>query len=53
MKASGGSLVDANVWLALAVDAHFHHATAMAWFDGQDVESCAFVGSLNWRCCAT
>ena len=42
MKASGVSLVDANVWLALAVDAHFHHSTAMVWFAGQVVESCAF-----------
>ena len=41
MKASGVSLVDANVWLALAVDAHFHHATAKAWFEGQPDESCA------------
>ena len=42
MKVSGVSLVDANVWLALAVDAHFHHATAKAWFEGQSDESCAF-----------
>ena len=42
MKASGVSLVDANVWLALAVDAQFHHATAKAWFEGQSDESCAF-----------
>ena len=42
MTVSGVSLVDANVWLALAVDAHFHHATARAWFEGQPDESCAF-----------
>ena len=42
MKVSGVSLVDANVWLALAVDAHFHPATAKAWFEGQSDESCAF-----------
>ena len=42
MKASGVSLVDANVWLALAVDAHFHHTTAKAWFEEQSDESCAF-----------
>lgn len=42
MKASGVSLVDANVWLALAVDAHFHHGTARAWFESQPDESCAF-----------
>ena len=42
MKASGVSLVDANVWLALAVDAHFHHTTAKAWFEELSDESCAF-----------
>lgn len=41
MKVSGVSLVDANVWLALAVDAHFHHATARAWFESQPDESYA------------
>ncbi len=41
MKVSGVSLVDANVWLALAVDAHLHHATAKAWFEGQSDEGCA------------
>lgn len=41
MKVSGVSLMDANVWLALAVDAHFHHAAAKAWFEGQSDESCA------------
>ena len=34
MPASGNSLVDANVWLALAVDAHMHHAPALKrWSD--------------------
>jgi uncharacterized protein len=42
MPASGISLVDANVWLALAVDAHVHHAAALRWFAAQADESCAF-----------
>lgn len=42
MPASGNSLVDANVWLALAVDAHIHHALALRWFAVQAEESSAF-----------
>jgi predicted nucleic acid-binding protein len=42
MKASGISLVDANVWLAIALDGHVHHAAALAWFDGQAEGTCAF-----------
>jgi toxin-antitoxin system PIN domain toxin len=42
MPASGVSLLDANVWLALAVSTHQHHALARAWFDGQADNSCAF-----------
>lgn len=42
MPASGNSLVDANVWLALAVDAHRHHAPALNWFAVQADGSCAF-----------
>ena len=42
MTASGVSLVDANVWLALVVDAHLHHAAALAWFADQADQSCAF-----------
>lgn len=42
MAASGISLVDANVWLALAVDAHVHHRAALAWFDGQPAGTCVF-----------
>ncbi len=42
MKASGVSLVDANVWLALAVDGHIHHDAAANWFDGQAEGACAF-----------
>jgi hypothetical protein len=29
MTASGISLVDANVWLAIAVDGHIHHSAAV------------------------
>jgi toxin-antitoxin system PIN domain toxin len=42
MRASGVSLVDANVWLAIAVDGHIHHAAAVTWFDGQAEGTCAF-----------
>lgn len=42
MTVSGISLVDANVWLALAVDAHQHHHVALAWFDCQPEASCGF-----------
>ncbi len=42
MTASGASLIDANVWLALAVDAHVHHTTATSWFDGQAAGTRAF-----------
>jgi len=42
MPAYGISLVDANVWLAIAVDGHVHHAAATAWFDGQSENTCAF-----------
>jgi toxin-antitoxin system PIN domain toxin len=35
-------LLDANVWLALAVSTHQHHALARTWFDGQADDSCAF-----------
>ena len=42
MQASGISLVDANVWLALAVDGHVHHVAATKWFDARSEGSCAF-----------
>ncbi len=42
MPAPGTSLLDANVWLALAVGDHFHHAAAKEWFDNQSESSCAF-----------
>jgi len=42
MTVSGISLVDANVWLAIAVDGHIHHAAVSNWFDGQAENTCAF-----------
>ncbi len=42
MPASGISLVDANVWLALSYSDHFHHEIARAWFELQADSSCAF-----------
>ena len=42
MTVSGTRLVDANVWLAIAVEAHIHHAVAAPWFDGQSQGTCAF-----------
>ena len=42
MSASGISLVDANIWLAIAVEGHVHHALAVSWFDGQTDGTCAF-----------
>ncbi len=35
-------LLDVNVWLALAVDGHMHHAAAARWFLAAPVESCCF-----------
>lgn len=32
-------LVDSNVWLALAIPGHAHHATASDWFSVQDCEN--------------
>jgi len=43
MPASGAiSVVDANVWLALAFSDHVHHQKAKAWFEKQADASCAF-----------
>lgn len=42
MPASGTNLVDANVWLAIAVEGHVHHRIAREWFDTQSDLSCAF-----------
>ena len=42
MTASGISLADAYVWLALAVEAHVHHPAAKSWFDSQPTNSSAF-----------
>ena len=39
---SGISSFDANVWLAIAVGGHVHHAAARSWFDGQADGTCAF-----------
>ena len=35
-------LPDINVWIALAFEAHSHHAIAKAWFDGLVDEPCYF-----------
>jgi uncharacterized protein len=35
-------LPDINIWLALAFDAHVHHARAKAWFDALTSEPCYF-----------
>jgi toxin-antitoxin system PIN domain toxin len=35
-------LPDVNVWVALAVAEHFHHAAAKAWFDAAQDDSIAF-----------
>jgi hypothetical protein len=35
MAVSGISLVDANIWLAIAADGHVHHAVAANWFGTQ------------------
>jgi toxin-antitoxin system PIN domain toxin len=35
-------LPDVNVWLALVFDAHLHHASARAWFDGVADETACF-----------
>jgi len=42
MTVSGIKLVDANVWLAIAVDGHAHHVAAVGWFDEQPDGTCAF-----------
>lgn len=42
MPASGISLVDANVWLAIAFSDHVHHDVAVRWFDAQSNGSCVF-----------
>ena len=35
-------LLDANVWLSLAVEAHVHHARARAYWEGEAAPVCAF-----------
>jgi uncharacterized protein len=41
MPASGIKLPDANIWLAIAVDGHAHHAAAENWFNAQLEQTCA------------
>lgn len=41
MPASGIKLPDANIWLAIAVDGHSHHAAARDWFNAQLEGTCA------------
>jgi toxin-antitoxin system PIN domain toxin len=41
MPASGIKLPDANIWLAVAVDGHSHHAAAESWFNAQPEQTCA------------
>jgi uncharacterized protein len=35
-------LPDVNFWLALVFDAHVHHPSALAWFNGLTSEICHF-----------
>ena len=42
MPASGISLVDSNVWLAIAFSDHQHHAKGQQWFNSQADRTCAF-----------
>jgi toxin-antitoxin system PIN domain toxin len=35
-------LCDSNVWLALALSGHAHHAVAREWFDGMEATSSVF-----------
>ena len=35
-------LLDANVWLALAVEAHVHHVRARAYWENEAAVACAF-----------
>ena len=42
MPASGISLVDPNVWLAIAFSDHQHHAKGQQWFNSQADRTCAF-----------
>ena len=35
-------LADINVWVAIVVAEHVHHAAAMQWFDDPDTQSVAF-----------
>jgi uncharacterized protein len=35
-------LLDINVWLAMAFEAHVHHISAKTWFDDLEDNSCCF-----------
>lgn len=35
-------LLDINVWLAMAFEAHIHHINAKTWFDDLEDNSCCF-----------
>ena len=35
-------LLDINVWLAMAFEAHSHHVAARIWFESADENSCNF-----------
>ena len=40
--ASSADLLDANVWLALAVEAHVHHGRALAYWEKESAPVSAF-----------
>ncbi len=42
MGGSNGDLPDANVWLALAVAGHVHHAEAQAWIASRELRPLMF-----------
>jgi predicted nucleic acid-binding protein len=41
---------DVNVWVALAVAEHTHHAVAQEWLDKGE-GGVVFVASRKWDCC--
>ena len=50
MPASGISLVDLNVWLALAIDGHVHYPKARRWFErGAEKETAAILTDFFGR----
>jgi predicted nucleic acid-binding protein len=38
-------LLDINLWLALALGSHVHHAAAKVWFEGATNSGCRFCRS--------